>query len=87
MTWKMAAVAGLDPLPLTFSELRDAYNTKCDHDWSQTASLMALIANRHRTQRERPYRPENFYRPKIPQKRPRRMPDVGSLRAMFTKPA
>lgn len=84
----MAAVAGIDYLPLSFAELRDAFYFKCDFEQGQTADLMALIANRHRDpKREHPYRPEHFYRPKIPQKCPKRQADIGALKAMFTRPA
>lgn len=86
----MAAVCGLDPGPLTFAELRDAYDHKCDFDWEQTSSLMALIANRHRDpKKEHAYRPDAFYRPRHRPKRKFRksVGDIGALKAMFTRPA
>lgn len=85
MTWEMAAVAGVDPLPMTFAELRRAYQVKVDLAWSPIAMLCALTANANRNPRTRPYKTSDFYRPQIAPKK--KAFDMDGLKAIFTKPA
>lgn len=87
MTWRLASMAGVDPLPMSFGELVQAFDAKCDYDRLPQAELMALIANCNKGASTRPYKSSDFYRPKIPQKRPKRTADLGMLKAMFTRPA
>jgi hypothetical protein len=67
-----------------------AAKAKLDFDWSQTASLMAIIANCHRDPKRRAYRPEDFYRPQFHHQRRHKggmsVDKLYALRAVFTKP-
>ena len=68
-----------------------AAKAKLDFDWSQTAALMALIANCHRDPKKAgSYRPEDFYRPQLHQKKQHKggmsVDKLYALRAVFTKP-
>jgi hypothetical protein len=75
---------------MTFGELLHACRAKTDFEWNQTSSLMALIANRHRSREEPKYTKEGFYQPQLvqPSKRVVMGTDrLNSLFGVFTKRA
>lgn len=87
----MQAVSGIADIgPMTFGELLHATKARMDFEWEQTSSLMALIANRHKSREEPKYTKEGFYQPKIakPVKRSVMSADrLGALFGVFTKRA
>jgi hypothetical protein len=87
--YEWAAVAGLDPGPLTLGELVHAAQFRMDFEWSQTAALMALTANCHRDPKKRAYRPEDFYKPQLHQRKKHKggmsLDKLYALRGVFTK--
>lgn len=89
VTYEAAGLTGLEPGPMTFGELMHAAKAKLDFDWSQTAAIMALIANCHRDPKRTAYRPEDFYRPQLHHKKRHKggMPvdKLYALRGLFTK--
>lgn len=88
----MAAIAGVDPGPMTFGELSYACEAKIEFEWGRQASLMAHIGNRaidiaaclnKDAARRRPFKPEDFYRPRLHKAQRRRVTDsVSQLRAL-----
>lgn len=46
---ELAAIAGVDPWPLTLRELLAAAKAKQRYDWDHTADLMAWMGNLHTT--------------------------------------
>jgi hypothetical protein len=92
----MAALVGLDPMPMTFAELRRAYHTKVDFEWGRLAVQMAHNANMNQALmschpgvrvRRHGFKPDDFYTPRWRRNKRKRSADIGSLKAMFTRPA
>jgi hypothetical protein len=90
----MAALVGLDPMPMSFAELRRAYQSKVNFEWGKVsvqmahnANLTRLLVSCHRRVSAGSYKPEDFYTPIGQRRKRRRSADIGSLRAMFTRPA
>lgn len=82
-------MAGIgDIRPLTFGDLLHAAQARVDYDLTKQSSLMALIANtRLDSRKQRPFRPEDFYRPRL-HRRERKVMGIERLHALrgaFTK--
>ena len=61
LCFELAGVLGIDPGPLTLRELVWMAEARTRHDWSQTSSLLALIANAHRDRKKaKPFKPSDF---------------------------
>lgn len=70
---------------MTLREMTLALAAKQDHEWMQTASIMAVVANiRQRGKGDRKsYKPTDFYRPQCHRKETRKSGlTIGQLRAM-----
>ncbi|MBS3735534.1 MAG: hypothetical protein KGY99_11550, partial [Phycisphaerae bacterium] len=64
-----AGAAGIDPRELTLRELLDAADGRSRHDWQQTASVLAMLANCHRDpKKSKPFQPDDF-NPHAPRQR------------------
>ena len=88
MTYEMQAIIGIGDIgPMTFGELLHATTAKLDFTWTQTSSLMAVIANCHRDRHRRAYRPEDFYKPQLHrrERRPLTVDRLHGLKSVFTK--
>lgn len=88
LIWELAALAGMDPGPMTLRELVWAAEGRQAERWDHTATLLALQANCHRDpkRRSRPFEPADFHpRPERLRRRrkPQRRAGASVLRAVF----